>query len=135
MLGHMNSTLVAKERRDASLNRGSDLLLDLWRHDTLADLGKKVVLRGELLAVRSLPVNNLLNRDLIKKTLDTSVDNRHLDLNSERVVLTLLQQLSQASTTVQGVTSRGIKVRTELSEGSQLTVLSKVSLSEPATAL
>ena len=43
MLGHMNSTLVAKERRDASLNRGSDLLLDLWRHDTLADLGKKAV--------------------------------------------------------------------------------------------
>ena len=65
MLGHMNSTLVAKERRDASLNRGSDLLLDLWRHDTLADLRKKVVLRGELLAVRSLPLNNLLNLSLI----------------------------------------------------------------------
>ena len=49
-------------------------------------------------------------------------------LHGKRLVLTLLEEFNQASTTAGQETRRGIKVRTELSEGGDFTVLGKIEL-------
>jgi hypothetical protein len=74
------------------------------------------------------PVNNLGNGELVKETVDTSKDNRNLSLNGERSILGLLEELSKTSTTVQQELSGSIQIRTELSESSDFTVLSKEKL-------
>ena len=62
------------------------------------------------------------------QTVDTSVDDRDLDLSREGLVLTLLEELSETSTTVEQEAGGGIEIRTELGEGSDFTVLSEVEL-------
>ena len=79
------------------------------------------------------------------KTVDTSVDDGDLDLHRQRLVLPLLcitrqslfasnplegltEQLSQTGTTREQEASRRIKIRTELRESSDFTVLCKVEL-------
>ncbi|RUS30139.1 hypothetical protein BC938DRAFT_479810 [Jimgerdemannia flammicorona] len=51
-----------------------------------------------------------------------------LDLDGERLVLGLLEQLGEASTTVQQELGGRVQVGSELGEGSNLTVLGKVQL-------
>ena len=48
--------------------------------------------------------------------------------HGKRLVLTLLEEFNQASTTAGQETCRGIKVRTKLSEGGNFTVLGKIEL-------
>lgn len=52
-----------------------------------------------------------------------------------RAVLGLLKELSETSTSVKEVSGRSVKVRTELSEGSDFSVLSKVELKRTGDGL
>ena len=69
------------------------------------------------------------------QTVDTGVDDGDLDLGREGLVLTLLEELSETSTTREQEASRGIEIRTELSEGSDFTVLGKVQLERTSELL
>ena len=62
------------------------------------------------------------------ETVDTGVDNGDLDLHGQGLILTLLEELSETGTTREQEASGSIKIGTELSEGSDFTVLSKVEL-------
>lgn len=62
------------------------------------------------------------------ETVDTSVDDGDLDLGGERLVLALLQELGETSTTREQEASGRVEIGTELSKGSDFTVLRKVEL-------
>ncbi len=76
----------------------------------------------------SLPLENLFNRDVVEETVDTSENEGNHVRNSHGGVLLLLKKLSETLTTVEGLLGGGIKIGTELSEGSNLTVLSQEEL-------
>ena len=69
------------------------------------------------------------------QTVDTSVDDGDLDLSREGLVLTLLEELSETSTTAQQEASGGIEIGTELGEGRDFTVLSEVQLERTSELL
>ena len=69
-----------------------------------------------------------MDGDVVKETVDTGEQDGNLDLGGKGLELALLEELSKTSTTVQGVAGRSVKVRTELREGSKLTVLGEVEL-------
>ncbi|KAJ8659830.1 hypothetical protein O0I10_004423 [Lichtheimia ornata] len=46
------------------------------------------------------PVDDLVDREVVKETVDTSKDNRDLELDSQRMVLGLLEQHRQTSTMI-----------------------------------
>jgi len=101
----------------------------------------------------SFPLGDLIDGDRVEETVDTSVDDGHLDFGGEGLVLTLLygrcqqtgmiqtdiksrtEELSQTGTTGQQETSGSIEIRTELSEGSDFTVLSEVQLKRTSELL
>ena len=68
-----------------------DLTLQLLRDSSLRDLLKKTSLRRrKVLAELSFPLDDLVNRDGIEETVYASVDDRDLNFNRQRLVLTLL---------------------------------------------
>merc|ERR1711953_35936 len=66
--------------------------------------------------------------DFVQESPDTAVDDGHLLLNGHGDVLALLQQLSQTNTSVEELLSGGVKIRSELGESSNLSVLSQLKL-------
>lgn len=66
--------------------------------------------------------------DLIEETSDTSVEDAHLFLSDHGHVLLLLKEFSEFLTSVEQVLGGGVQVRTELGEGSDLSVLGKLKL-------
>jgi hypothetical protein len=105
-----------------------DLSLKLRRNSTSRDFLKESRLAVEVLTEVSLPLGDLVNRDRIEETVDTSVDNGNLDLSGHGLILTLLEELSQTGTTREKETGGSIEIGTELGEGSNFTVLSKIKL-------
>ncbi|KAH3658809.1 hypothetical protein OGATHE_006535 [Ogataea polymorpha] len=110
------------------------------------ELGRKLTLSSDSLqdvSLVSLQVSNelllefwdSLDWDVVQETVDTSVNDWHLLLRSLWRVLLLLQQLSQSLTSRQGLLSRGIKIRTELSKGSNFSVLSQEQLQRTSNLL
>lgn len=75
-----------------------------------------------------LPLEDLADGDLVKETVDTGEDKGNHVGNGHGGVLLLLEQLSETLTTSKGLLGGGIKIGTELGEGSDLTVLSKEKL-------
>ena len=69
------------------------------------------------------------------ETVDTGIDNGDLDLHRQGLVLTLLEELSETGTTREQEASGSIKIGTELSEGSDFTVLSEVELERTSELL
>jgi hypothetical protein len=62
-------------------------------------------------------------------------DKERTDLDREGLVLALLEELSETGTTVEEETGRRVEVRTELREGSDITVLSEVELERTGDGL
>ena len=75
-----------------------------------------------------LPGENLGDGDGVEKTVNTGEDQRDHVRDSHGGVLLLLEELGQTLTTGKSLLGGGIKIGTELSEGSDLTVLSKEEL-------
>lgn len=69
------------------------------------------------------------------ETVDTSVDDGDLDLSGERLVLALLEELSETGATREQEAGRGIEIGTELSESSDFTVLRKVKFERTSELL
>lgn len=76
----------------------------------------------------SLPLQDLVNGDLVKETVDTGENERNHLVDSHGGVLLLLQQLSQPLTTRKSLLGGSVQVGTELGEGSDLTVLRQEQL-------
>merc|ERR1719365_332277 len=76
----------------------------------------------------SLKGSDLAGLNFVKEATDTAVDDSNLVLNGHGHILALLQQLSQPDTPVQQLLGGGVKIGTELGEGSDLTVLGKLKL-------
>lgn len=130
-----------------------DLGLKLRVNQSLRDLLKKSVLGGEVLTELRLPLGDLVDGDGVEETVDTGVDDGNLDFSGKRLVLTLLckqlvsiqfstsrltsrtEELSQTGTTGEEETSGGIEIGTELSEGSDFTVLGEVELERTSELL
>jgi len=125
-----SSILFLQERLDVSIADLTELAIKFLRNNTLgADLLKDIaVVVFDVLDEILLPVNNLGNRELVKETVNTSKDNWDLSLNGERSVLGLLEKFGKTGTTVQQELGGGIQIGTELSEGSDFTVLGKEKL-------
>lgn len=62
------------------------------------------------------------------ETVDTGVDDGHLELSGHGLVLALLEELSETGTTGQQEAGGGVEIRTKLSEGGDFTVLREVEL-------
>ena len=68
-----------------------DLGHELGGDVALRDLGEERALgSGQVLKELSLPLGDLVDRDGVEQTVDTSVDDGDLDLSRERLVLALL---------------------------------------------
>uniref|UniRef100_A0A182SVP3 Uncharacterized protein n=1 Tax=Anopheles maculatus TaxID=74869 RepID=A0A182SVP3_9DIPT len=102
-------------------------------------LVRDLALRGDLLQQRLLvrldvrqefllELGNLARVHLVQVTAHTAVDDGDLLLDGHRHILSLLEQLGQAHTTVQQLLGGGIQIRTELGERSDLTVLGQLQL-------
>jgi hypothetical protein len=66
--------------------------------------------------------------DLVEETSDSSVENANLFLSNHGHVLLLLQEFSQFLSSVEQVLGGSVQVRTELGEGSDLSVLGELEL-------
>jgi hypothetical protein len=71
------------------LNNLLDLCLKFRRYNTLADLLEQLILGLEVLPEFSFPLCDLVNRNRVKETINTGVDNGNLDLSSKRLILAL----------------------------------------------
>merc|ERR1719464_349428 len=82
------------------------------------DVGKELLLKlGDLCGV-----------DLVQESPDTAVNDGDLILDGHGHVLTLLQQLSQPHASAQQLLGGSVKIGSELSESSDLSVLSQLEL-------
>ena len=80
------------------------------------------------LEVHLLESANLAGLNLVKVTSNTGVKDASLVLDGHGHVLLLLEQLGQLLTSVEELLSGGVKIGTELGEGSDLTILGKLEL-------
>ena len=95
----------------------------------LADGGGDVgVLGVQVSEVHLFEFGNFGGLQLVEETSDTSVENADLLLSGHGDVLLLLEELSELLTSVEELLSGGIKIGTELGEGSDLSVLGKLEL-------
>ena len=86
------------------------------------------VLALEMFKEEFLEFADLRGLDLIEETTDTSVENADLLLSDHGNVLLLLEELSELLTSVEEMLGGSIEIRTELSEGSDFSVLGKLEL-------
>lgn len=91
------------------------------------DCVQKVLMRSlDVLQKLLLEITDLGWVQFVKVSSHASVDDGNLVFNWHGHVLTLLQQFSQADTSVQQLLSSSIQIGTELSESSHLTILSQL---------
>ena len=86
------------------------------------------MLGPDMLKVKLFELANLVGLDLIEVSTDTSVENADLFFRWHWDVLLLLDEFGKLLTTVKELLSGSIEVRTELSEGCDLTELSELEL-------
>lgn len=89
--GQIAETLRRIERRNVLLDDLLNLALNLRSDVAGSDLSEKTSLsRSQVSAELSLPRGDLVNGDGVEQTVDTGIDDRHLNLHSQWLVLTLL---------------------------------------------
>ena len=86
------------------------------------------MLGSNVLKIGSFESINVRSRDLIEISSNTSVEKAYLLFRGHRNVLFLLDELSEFLTSEEKLLGGGIKIRTELGEGSDLSVLGKIEL-------
>jgi hypothetical protein len=105
----------------------SELCVDFRSHFTERNRLEQLLLaRLEVLQEGSFPLSDIGDGNTIEETVNTGVDNGNLDFDSQRLVLSLLEEFSETGTTVEEETSRGIEIGSELGEGGDITVLGEV---------
>merc|ERR1739847_212795 len=115
-------------------NEGSDDLVEgSVRLGAEVTIGTNLVQKGLLgsLDVSEellLELGDLGRVDFVQESPDTAVDDGHLVLNGHGDVLALLEQLSQSDTSVEELLSGSVKIRPELGESCDLSVLSQLEL-------
>jgi len=111
-------------------NNGLDVSISLLGDLTLSSDGLENVgvLGTEVLKISVLELTNVGGVDGIEISSDTGVEDAHLLLRGHRNVLVLLDELSKLLTSLKELLSGGIKIGTELGEGSDLSVLSQIEL-------
>ena len=82
----------------------------------------------EMVKEELLELADLGGLDLIEETTDTSVENADLLLSDHGNILLLLEELSELLASVEEMLGGSIEIRTELSEGSNFSVLGKLEL-------
>lgn len=82
-----------------------------------------------------LPLEDLVDGDLVKKTVDTRVDQGNHLVDGHGGVLLLLEELGKTFTTTEGLLGGSIEIRTELGEGSDFTVLGQEELQRTSDLL
>merc|ERR1712088_551365 len=75
-----------------------------------------------------LELGDLGRVNFVQESPDTAIDDGHLVLNGHGDVLALLEQLSQSDTSVEELLSGRVKIRPELGESCDLSVLSQLEL-------
>ena len=114
------------EGDNAVTDLGLEVLADLA---LLVDLGENLGFVGaEVGEEVSLPGEDLLDRDVVEETVDTSEDEWNHLVDGHGLVLLLLEKLGETETTVEGLLGGGVEIRTELGEGSDFTVLGQEEL-------
>jgi hypothetical protein len=75
-----------------------------------------------------LPLENLVDGDVVEETVDTSKDQRNHLVDGHRRVLLLLEELGKTLSARQGLFGSSVQVGTELGESGNLTVLGQEEL-------
>jgi len=125
------SCLEGKTRGwDELFEERGDLSVGLVGELTLVSDGiqKVLVLGLKVIKVEGFEFTNIAGLNLIEVSLDTSVKDANLFLGGHWNVLLLLKELSEFLTSVKKLLSSGIKIGTELGEGSDFSVLGKLEL-------
>ena len=78
--------------------------------------------------VKFLELRDFRGLELVEETSDTSVQNADLLLSGDGNVLLLLEELGKLLTSVEELLCSGIKIRTELGESGDFSVLSQLEL-------
>ena len=113
---------IFEESLKLSIGLFGELLLALDVGNNMGGLGSKS------LEVKFLKGSDLGSLELVEETSDTGVKDADLELGVEGNVLLLLEQLSELLTSVEELLGGGVKIGTELGEGSNLSVLSQLEL-------
>jgi len=100
--------------------RNSSLLLELLEDVRVSSL--------DVLDPGALEGPDLVELDLVQESTNTGVDDDHLLLHGHGGVLGLLEQLLETRSTVELLEGLSVEVGSELSEGSDLTVLGELEL-------
>ena len=125
---------MASSLTEEALDEGNGDVLELGlgllaESTLLVDGSQQVSLVGlEVSKVISLPLEDAVDGDRVEVTVDTSEDKGNHLVNGHGGVLLLLEELSQALTTAEGLLGGSIKIGTELGESSDLTVLGQEKL-------
>ena len=86
------------------------------------------MLASKVLKIHGFELTNIGGLNLIKISSYTSIKDANLLLSWHWNVLSLLQELSKLFTSVKKLLCGSIKIRSELSESSDLSVLGKIKL-------
>jgi len=113
---------VLEEGTELGLGLLSELLLAL---DGSWHMGK---LAPDSVEVHNLKLRDLGGLELVKEAIDTSEEHASLLFNGHWHVLLLLEELSELLTSVEKLLGGGIKIRTELGESGDLTILGELEL-------
>ena len=113
---------LLNESLQVSISLVADVALSA---DSLGDVSSLGVDRLE---VHLLETGDLAGHDLVEVATDTGVEDAGLLLNWHGDVLLLLKELGQLLTSVEELLGGGIEIRTELGEGSDLTILGELEL-------
>ena len=76
----------------------------------------------------SLPLEDLVDGYVVKKTVDTGIDDGNHLVDGHGRVLLLLEELGKTLTTAEGLLGGGVQIGTELGESGYLTVLGQEQL-------
>lgn len=112
------------------LEDSGDVSVGLVRHLTLSsqslqDVG---VLVSKMIQIELLEFTNIDGLNLIEVSSYTGIEHTYLLFSWHWHILSLLKELSELLTSVQKLLGGSIKIRSELSEGSDLSVLGKIKL-------
>ena len=115
---------------DELFKNGSDICVGLIRHLPFRSksLENMAVLVSNVIEIQFFELTNITGLDLVKITSDTSIKYANLQLSCHWHILSLFQKLGKLLTSVKKLLCGGIKIGTELSESSDLSVLSEIKL-------
>jgi hypothetical protein len=127
---HSSTPSHLQEALDEALANLLELGLEVLAERTLTlDLGKKVgLVRLEVSEEVGLPLQDLVDGNVVEHTVDTGVDQGNHLVDGHGGVLLLLEELSQTLTTGESLPGSSIQIGTELGEGGDLTVLGQEKL-------